>query len=177
MENKRIKVSQPEEPEEQSSGCDTTEVTVYKNVLLYFDGASKGNPGKGGAGWCMMTEGLHVQGYKYLGDDITNNVAEYEALLHGLLFLISKKDSWKVEHLLIRGDSKLVIEQVQNRWKCNLEHLQELKKHVQNTVEDLKECCMCTSIRYEHVPRESNKEADKLSNVAVQKMSTNISYV
>ncbi|XP_064981797.1 uncharacterized protein LOC135585891 isoform X18 [Musa acuminata AAA Group] len=84
------------------------------SCIIEFDGASKGNPGKAGAGVILrnldgsvisrLREGLGV---------VTNNVAEYQALLLGMKFAL-KKGYKKIK---AQGDSKIVCMQVEDLWK------------------------------------------------------------
>ncbi|XP_065024011.1 uncharacterized protein LOC103998075 isoform X27 [Musa acuminata AAA Group] len=84
------------------------------SCIIEFDGASKGNPGKAGAGVILrnldgsvisrLREGLGV---------VTNNVAEYQALLLGMKFAL-KKGYKKIQ---AQGDSKIVCMQVEDLWK------------------------------------------------------------
>ena len=82
-----------------------------ESITMYFDGCSKGNPGKSGAGVCFVddTSGEEIWSRsQFVGDHVTNNVAEYNGLLMGLKELV-KRD---VKQIIIKGDSKLVIEQI-----------------------------------------------------------------
>lgn len=132
---------------------------AYESVVMQFDGASKSNPGPSGAGWCIFApDGKGIGwGYKFIGPKETNNVAEYKALLGGLKQL----STLNTESILIQGDSKLVIEQVNGKWKCKAVHLQPLLKEARAVLATLS--CKAT---LQHIPREKNTWADHLSNVA-----------
>lgn len=143
---------------------------TYDSLVMTFDGCAKApNPGPAGAGWCIFTpEGRGVAyGYHYLGPRETNNVAEYNALLMGLKTL-AKLDA---DSVIIRGDSKLVVEQVNGRWKCKAEHLKPL------VLEARASLCATSSYKLEHIPRERNTWADKLSNIAVMRESSQVQMV
>jgi len=87
-------------------------------ITLRFDGASRGNPGKGSSA-AVLFDGTGTcigQAYRRLDGKVTNNEAEYTGLLAGLRLLCSMNLSGTA--LIVEGDSKLVIEQVFGSWKC-----------------------------------------------------------
>ena len=131
-------------------------------MIGYFDGASRGNPGEAGAGACLVHEGGDAvwECAKYLGKK-TNNEAEYAALL----LLLSEVRARGLSGLEIRGDSKLVVCQVNREWKINKPHLRELAEHAWELSGGL-------GVRLVWVPRESNKLADALSNRAIDERTT-----
>ena len=92
--------------------------------LLRFDGASRGNPGHCGAGWVLMHNGAVVDsGSHYLSPSGTNNWAEYQALIAGLVAVREKR----VHGVCIEGDSKLVVDQMNGDCACNNKSLQVLR--------------------------------------------------
>jgi probable phosphoglycerate mutase len=95
--------------------------------------------------------------HRYLGK-ATNNQAEYHALIDGLKAVAE----WKPDSLDVYLDSKLVVEQVNGRWKVKEPDLKEL--HARAT-ELLKAFGGTASVR--HVDRIQNKAADKLVNMAL----------
>ena len=120
----------------------------------FFDGASRGNPGKAGAGALMINdEGKVVwETSRFLGEK-TNNEAEYMALI--LLLKAAKEHG--VRSLRVFGDSKLVVSQVSRQWKINLPHLRLLAQQAWVLADGM-------NISYHWIPREQNKRADILSN-------------
>jgi ribonuclease HI len=127
-------------------------------LIGYFDGASRGNPGLAGAGACLVDEGRIVwECAEYLGTK-TNNEAEYIALLK----LLEEVKSRGLAEVDIRGDSKLVVCQVNRQWKINLPHLRELAAKAWDMMDG-------TNARIEWVPRGENSLADALSNKAIDK--------
>ena len=80
-----------------------------KKVILYADGASRGNPGPAGAGFALIDEEEMVvfEGHLYLGET-TNNQAEYSALIDGL----ERALKMGFESVEIRMDSELVVKQI-----------------------------------------------------------------
>jgi ribonuclease HI len=127
-------------------------------LLLYTDGASRGNPGDAGAGIVILDgqgEEIAAQG-RYLGT-CTNNVAEYKALIMGLL-QASQLGGRSIEIFL---DSQLIVRQIQGLYKVKSSHLQPLFAKAQEL--------LSTFENYEirHIPREENKRADQLANQGI----------
>ena len=126
----------------------------------FFDGASRGNPGPAGAG-AVIYDGERViwRCAKPLGIK-TNNEAEYAAL--GILAdeLIRRN----VKNPEIRGDSKLIISQVTGAWKIKEARLAALAAPLKEKLKELGASCRW-------IPREQNSEADRLSNIALDKGS------
>jgi len=85
-----------------------------KRAVLYADGACRGNPGPAGSGAALVDgDGTVVaEAMRFLGHG-TNNVAEYTALIIGL----EKARQHDVEDLEVRMDSKLVVEQMNGKWR------------------------------------------------------------
>ncbi len=128
----------------------------------YFDGASRGNPGEAGAGACILdAEGTGVWEHaEYLGKK-TNNEAEYTALLR----LLEETRKRHIAAIEIRGDSKLVVCQVNREWKINKPHLRTLAERAWTLLDGL-------NATLSWVPREQNKLADALSNKAIDEKNT-----
>jgi ribonuclease HI len=127
---------------------------------LYIDGASKGNPGRAGVGACITNgDGKTVTALsRYLGHK-TNNEAEYWALLLGLRE--AKRLGGDV--LRIFTDSELVARQLTGIYRVKDLKLKSLHKAV---VQDLRSF---SSFKIESIPREQNKEADRLANEAIRR--------
>ncbi len=129
-------------------------------LILYIDGASRGNPGRAAAGiWITNGEGEKISEVsRYLGHK-TNNEAEYWALLLGL------KEAKRLggEALQIFTDSELVERQIKGVYRVKDLNLKALHKTV---IENLK---TFSSFEIESIPREENKEADRLANQAIQR--------
>lgn len=132
--------------------------------MLYFDGASRGNPGPASYGCVIYRYGLvndklgpeiaTVKGY--IGRT-TNNVAEYSALLAGLRECLKLG----IKKLEVRGDSLLVIKQVEGSWKVRNKCLAEFHGEVTRLIPNF------AYIRFSHVKRENNRRADALANQAL----------
>lgn len=123
---------------------------------LYFDGCSKGNPGKAGIGAVIYKNNDEFLGLsEYIGERQTNNEAEYIALIKGL----KKANENKITNISIKGDSLLVINQVLGIWKTNKTELQKLKDLVIQELSNFKH------YDFEHIKREFNSRADELANL------------
>uniref|UniRef100_A0A0D9XKB9 RNase H type-1 domain-containing protein n=1 Tax=Leersia perrieri TaxID=77586 RepID=A0A0D9XKB9_9ORYZ len=123
--------------------------------LLHFDGASKGNPGKGGAGAVLMTEDGRVISRLREGlGVVTNNVAEYRGLILGLKYAI--RHGFK--KIIIYGDSQLVCYQVKGTWQTKNQNMMELCKEVRKLKENF--------ISFE-INHEWNAEADRQANIGI----------
>lgn len=130
-------------------------------VLLYTDGAARGNPGPAGIGAVLYqetTEGLRRVGEvsRTIGE-ATNNVAEYRALLAGL----EMAERLGADELVVRADSQLLVRQLAGRYRVKAPGLKDLHRQA---VERLGQF---GTVRVEHVPREENREADRLANQAL----------
>ena len=89
--------------------------------------------------------------------ETTNNVAEYTAAREGL----RRAAELGARRVLLRSDSKLLIEQLSGRYRVKAEHLRPLFAEVRGLIAGF------DSVRLEHVPRERNREADRLANEGV----------
>lgn len=131
-----------------------------RRLILYIDGASRGNPGRAAAGiWITNGEGRKIlERSRYLGHK-TNNEAEYRALLLGL------KEAKRLggDILLIFTDSELVERQIKGVYRVKDLNLKALHK---TAMEELKSF---SSFEIKSIPREENEEADRLANQAIQR--------
>jgi ribonuclease HI len=98
---------------------------------LIFDGGSLGNPGKGYGSFRISVDGLPLDIEELdFGDNVTNNQAEYSTLIAGLHATIDlarqRRVSMSDVRIAIHTDSKLVVEQVNGRWKVRNEGLKPL---------------------------------------------------
>ena len=128
--------------------------------VLYVDGASRGNPGRAGAGvWMTDGEGKKIlEMARYLGYK-TNNQAEYLALLLGL------KEAKRLggASLRIFTDSELVERQIRGLYRVKDLKLRPLHKTV------MKKLAGFSSFQIESIPREQNHIADRLANQAIER--------
>nr|CAB3498769.1 unnamed protein product [Digitaria exilis] len=128
--------------------------TKPEHWIMYFDGSLKLEGG--GAGVLLISpRGDQLKYVLQIQFAVTNNVAEYEALLHGLKMAITLS----IKRLLVYGDSMLVIKQVNKDWNRNhkdmdayCEEVRKLEKHF-------------LGIEFHHVERDYNVAADVLSKL------------
>jgi ribonuclease HI len=129
-----------------------------KKLLVYSDGASQGNPGRAAIGAVIKDEkGKVVATVSQAIGYTTNNQAEYRAIIAALEAAV-KLGAEEVE---VRADSELVVEQLNGRYKIKKASLRPLYQEVVRLTGALK----TFSISY--IPREHNKEADRLANKAL----------
>jgi ribonuclease HI len=129
-------------------------------VVIYTDGAARGNPGPAGAG--VRIEGPDgaalAEIAEYLGET-TNNVAEYRALLLGL----ERARALGAREVEVRSDSELLVRQMTGAYKVRNEGLRPLVARAHALADGF------TSVDYVHVRRESNRAADRLANLAIDR--------
>ena len=128
-------------------------------IIIEADGGSRGNPGISGAG-AVLLDASSGKILKEISESVgiaTNNVAEYTALLLGLqaAFEMDPKAS-----VLVRMDSKLVVEQMSGRWKIKHPDMMALGAKVQKLIAG-------KDVEFTWIPREQNSLADALANKAM----------
>ena len=131
---------------------------MKKVLRIYTDGASRGNPGASGIGVVIEDDsGLRLRGFhRWLGI-ATNNEAEYHALIDGLEAVAG----WNPDRLEVFMDSKLVVEQMNGRYKVKEPRLQRLQARAKTLLQEFPEATVA------HVEREKNRGADSLANKAI----------
>ena len=127
-------------------------------ITAYFDGGARGNPGPAGWGVYIVDDQGDVQAELSgsLGT-ATNNVAEY----HGLIAALQWAADRDLTQLAVKGDSLLLIEQMRGNYKVKNEGLKPLHMKARMLMMQI------GNVKFEHVPREKNKDADRLSNVGM----------
>jgi len=137
-----------------------------EKVIIYTDGGSKGNPGPGGLGVAVCNqEGRVIKRYSHYLGVVTNNQAEYQAVIFALKkikLLLGKKKAKQAE-VEIRADSQLIVRQLNAEYKVLDSKIQPLFLMVWNSKFDFKK------VVFKFIPREENKEADSLANQAMKK--------
>lgn len=126
-------------------------------AIVYTDGASSGNPGPAGIGAHLRMGQIEVEVSHYIGE-CTNNVAEYEALIRG----IEEAHLLGARQIEIYMDSELLVMQLKGRYKVRQPHLQPLYQKALALLKGF------TSWSVQHVRRELNTIADKLSKDGVK---------
>jgi ribonuclease HI len=127
-------------------------------LLLYSDGASRGNPGEAGAGIAIFDEQGNelLAASLYLGQ-CTNNEAEYRALLFGL----EKCAEFGSGSIKVHLDSELIVKQIRGEYKVKHPNLKLFHKKA------LQHLTHFASYSIIHVRREKNSRADELANLAI----------
>ena len=124
---------------------------------LYFDGASRGNPGPASYGFVIIDDNhreLEV-GCDYIGK-ATNNVAEYTGIMRGLERAIQHE----YLDLTVYGDSELIIKQLKKEYRTN----SILKPYFEKCYDMLQKFNVIT---LNHVKRDKNRRADQLANIVL----------
>jgi len=129
-----------------------------KEIEIYIDGASKGNPGPSGIGIVICQNGQTIKNISSYIGNTTNNIAEYTALIYALQEgLINKAESIK-----INTDSQLLYRQVNKVYKIKSAGILELYHQASHLMSAFKE------VKIKHIPREENRGADKLATKAIK---------
>ena len=126
---------------------------------VFCDGASRSNPGDASIGVSISLDGKEIHTISREIGIATNNEAEYQALIDGLIYCIDNS----INEVDVFLDSKLVIEQVNKNYKVKAHNLKEFNSQVENMIKEFK------YIEFKHVYREDNKRADQLANLALDK--------
>lgn len=125
--------------------------------ILRFDGASKGNPGKCGAGSVIYYNNKEIwNGSVYLGTQ-TNNYAEYYGMIIGLKEAIKRN----IKEIYVEGDSDLVIKQMLGKYSVKSDNLKSLFKEAKKLQ------LQFNYINFNHIYRNKNQRADELANIGV----------
>jgi probable phosphoglycerate mutase len=131
---------------------------IPQTVIAYIDGGARGNPGPAGYGVRLESaEGTLIEELHAPLGIATNNVAEYNGLLAALHWAVDHD----VESLHIRSDSELLVKQMRGAYKVRHPGLQPLAARARLLMLQL------GRVTFEHVRREYNTEADRLSNLAM----------
>ncbi len=132
-----------------------------RELEIYIDGASKGNPGPSGIGAVICEQGRVIKNISSYIGEATNNIAEYTALIYALqegLIL-------KAECVKVNTDSQLLVRQINKVYKVKNSGIINLYNQVVHLLSAFKE------VKINHIPREENRGADKLADKAVKEAS------
>ena len=140
-------------------GDDAASRQSHAEVVIYTDGASKGNPGPSGAGGIILTpDGETIEEFREHLGRTTNNVAEYEAVRIGL----ARALALGAKRVTVRLDSELVANQLTGRYRVKDAKLIDRYLEVGQLLSRL------DSVRFETIPREENGRADKLAQIGAR---------
>lgn len=133
-------------------------ILKMKQIEIYIDGASKGNPGPSGVGAVIYERGKVIRKISSFIGEATNNIAEYTAFIYAL----EEALKLKAEAVKVYTDSELMFRQVKKIYKIKNEGIRRLYNHAQHLMAAFKE------IQIEHINRERNSIADELATFAVK---------
>ena len=128
---------------------------------IHSDGACSGNPGPAGIGVIIREDGVTVKEVSEFIGDTTNNVAEYKAFIRGL---VAAKELG-AEHVRLRTDSQLLFYQIKGDYKVKHPNMKPLHEEALRLLKGFKK------VECKVVPREENKDADRLATSAVKARS------
>ncbi len=128
--------------------------------VLWVDGGARGNPGPAGAGSVLHDGGgRRVAARCWPLGRSTNNSAEYEGLVRGLEMAAAAG----ARRLEVRSDSELIVKQMRGEYRTRAPHLKEALARAKRAAAVFEE------VRFTAVPRERNRESDRLANLAMDK--------
>ena len=134
-------------------------MTQPPTLTIFIDGGARGNPGPAAAGVVIQDAAsgkfLHEAGY-FLGKT-TNNVAEYQGLLHAL----ARAQELQAKSIEVHSDSELLVRQINREYRVKTAHLRPLFDEAQRLLAQF------DSWSISHLRREDNTLADELANRAM----------
>jgi len=155
---KHLEISRPSdstEIEKDTESCNDK----FDKLIIFTDGASKGNPGKSAIGVAIYGKNSKlVKGCsEYIGM-ATNNVAEYKAIILG----IKEALKYKAKETLFKTDSELLAKQIKGEYRVKNPQLRNLFTEAQRLLKGLPKW------QIRHIPREENQKADMLANKGIK---------
>jgi len=144
-----------------------------EKIVIYTDGGARGNPGPAAIGVAMQdAKGHPIKGWGKAIGEATNNEAEYQAVVFALQKAKALLGSRKAKNTFIeiRMDSTLVAFQLSGEYKIEEERLFPFFIKIWNLKMDF------ARVVFVHVPREKNREADRLVNEALDVKQEQISF-
>ena len=146
-------------PAAEASGSPGPMAAPARRLVIHTDGAARGNPGLAGAGAVLRdaADGSLVSELAVFLGERTNNYAEWTAVALAL----EEAVLLRATHVDLRMDSQLVARQISGQYRVKHPDLQTIHHRVMGLLTRF------AGYTVGHVPRELNKEADRLSNVAI----------
>ena len=148
------------------------------HVKIECDGGAAPNPGHAAIGYTIeiiddldKTQIEKIEGKEYLGNNLTNNHAEYMSLikvLEAVFSCIEGNDKNEIISIHVSMDSNLVVQQINGKWKVKNSNIKKLHTHASSLIEGLREGHVGESSHFsiQHIPRAKNSRADRLVNEA-----------
>lgn len=130
-------------------------------VEVYADGGARGNPGPAAAGVLLREEADEIRLAIYLGDRLTNNQAEYLAVIAALRYIHRNFPVEETKRVAFYLDSELIVRQLNGAYKVKNQGLKGLYQQVRALMKPLR------MVEYRYVSREENREADGLVNLVL----------
>jgi len=130
-------------------------------LKVYTDGGSKGNPGPSSIGGIGYLGGKKIFDFKKSIGIATNNDAEYQALIKALELVKLPPTTYPLQPKKVEfySDSRLMVNQVKGLFKVKNGRIREYILKIRSLEQEIN-----LPISYNYIPREENKEADKLVN-------------
>ena len=128
-----------------------------KKLSIYTDGGARGNPGPAGIGVVIFDGKKKIKELKKYIGIATNNVSEYTAVIYALQEALMQK----AEEVELNLDSELVVQQLEGEYRVKNANIRPLFEQAMHLISGFKK------IKIKHIPREENKEADRLVNKAI----------
>ncbi len=134
---------------------------MIDHVVVYTDGAARGNPGPASIGAVVYEWGVDepISEVSEAIGRATNNVAEYRAVIAGL----EAARTCGADRVTVRADSQLLVKQLNGVYRVKAAHLKPLHRRVRELAGSFRR------IEFEHVRREQNTVADALANAALDR--------
>ena len=133
-------------------------------LIIHTDGGSRGNPGPAACAFSVEHEGEVIFEQSKFLNTATNNVAEYNAVILALQWLVSGENKLPGKSILFLLDSELVVKQLNNVYKIKKTELQILNQEIRDLINQINK-----QIVFRNVPRDKNKIADALVNKELDK--------
>jgi ribonuclease HI len=132
-------------------------------ISIFTDGGARGNPGPAALGVYIEDDNKKelTRIGKKLGE-ATNNFAEYSAIIEGFSWVIKNKNKFNIESINLYTDSQLAYSQLSGLYKVKDGKIRELVFKIRQQEAEIK-----APIFYNHIPREENKKADFMVNLAL----------
>ncbi len=131
----------------------------HSELLIFVDGACKGNPGPASVGAVLMdTNGETIHTISEFIGHATNNIAEYFALI----FALQEAVALGAKRVTVKTDSQLMARQFSGEYETREPHVKMMYKIVKRLAGYFEKCAVV------HIPREENREADRLANQAIE---------